>query len=145
MGADHIFGPEIRIRKDLGPMCFWSHGQLFSVKFYYKKGVVLSFPVVNLVRPRPPRPSLDPKPGVGGPKQGLERIYSLNRETRQKFYKTKVVGMVLVGADHIFGPVIWIWKDLDPMCFWSHGQSFSGKFYYTKGVVLLPSSQLGQA
>jgi hypothetical protein len=34
-----------------------------------------------------------------------------------------------VGADHIFGPVIRIWKDLGPMCFWSHGQSFSGKVY----------------
>ena len=22
VGADHIFGPEIQIRKDLGPMCF---------------------------------------------------------------------------------------------------------------------------
>jgi hypothetical protein len=34
-----------------------------------------------------------------------------------------------VGADHIFGPEIQIWKDLGPMCFWSHGQSFSGKVY----------------
>jgi len=50
-----------------------------------------------------------------------------------------------VGADHIFGPEIRIRKDLGPMCFWSHGQLFSGKFYYTKGVVVLPSSQLGQA
>jgi len=32
-GADHIFGPEIRIRKDLGPMCFWSHGESFSGNF----------------------------------------------------------------------------------------------------------------
>ncbi len=32
--------------------------------------------------------------GQGGPKQGLESIYSRNRETRQKFYKTKVVGKV---------------------------------------------------
>ena len=74
-------------------MCFWSHGQLFSGKFYFTKGVVL-LPSSQLGQPRPPTPSLDPKPGVGGPKQGLERIYSLNRETRQKFYKTKVVGKV---------------------------------------------------
>ncbi len=47
--------------------------------------------LVNLVRPRPPTPSLDPKPGGGGPKQGLEKI---NRETRQKFYETKVVGKI---------------------------------------------------
>ncbi len=32
----------------------------------------------------------------GGPKQVLEGIYSLNRETRQKFYKTKVVGKVYI-------------------------------------------------
>ncbi len=35
----------------------------------------------------------DPQ-GQWGPKQGLESICSLNRETRQKFYKTKVVGKV---------------------------------------------------
>jgi hypothetical protein len=51
---------------------------------------------------------------------------------------------VLVGADHIFGPEIWIRKDLGPMCFWSHGQLFSGNFYYTKGVVLLPNGKVGQ-
>ncbi len=33
-------------------------------------------------------------PGQGGLKQGLESIYSHNRETRKKFYKTKVVGKV---------------------------------------------------
>jgi hypothetical protein len=38
-GADHIFGPVIRIWKDLGPMCFWSHGQSFSGKVYYTKVV----------------------------------------------------------------------------------------------------------
>jgi hypothetical protein len=32
--------------------------------------------------------------GLGGPKQGLESIYSLNRETRQNFYKIKVVGKI---------------------------------------------------
>ncbi len=85
-------------------------------------------------------------PGSGGPKQGLESIYSRNRETRNFFYKTKVVGKACFsGADHTFGPEIRIRKDLGPMCFWSHGQLFSGKFYYTKGVVLLPSSQLSQA
>jgi hypothetical protein len=30
------------------------------------------------------------------------------------------------------------------MCFWSHGQSFSGKVYYTKVVAHHPNSQLGQ-
>jgi hypothetical protein len=38
-------------------------------------------------------PGVDPR-GQGGPKQGLESIYSRNRETRKTFYKTKVVGKV---------------------------------------------------
>jgi hypothetical protein len=33
-----------------------------------------------------------PSAGGGGPKHGLEKIYSLNCDTRQKFHKTKVVG-----------------------------------------------------
>jgi hypothetical protein len=28
--------------------------------------------------------------------------------------------------------IIWIQKDLGPMCFWNHGQSFSGKVYKAK-------------
>ncbi len=45
------------------------------------------------------------------------------------FIKHKLQGRsVLGGADLIFGAVIQIWMDLGPMCFWSHGQSFSGKF-----------------
>jgi hypothetical protein len=61
------------------------------------------------------------------------------------FIKQKLQGRsVLVWADHIFRSNIRSRKDLGPMCFWSHGQLFSGNFYYTKGVVLLPSSQLGQ-
>ena len=38
-------------------------------------------------------PGVEPQ-GQGGPKQGLESIYSRNRETRKKIYKTKVVGKV---------------------------------------------------
>ena len=26
VGVDHLFGPQIQIWKDLGPMSFWSHG-----------------------------------------------------------------------------------------------------------------------
>jgi len=38
----------------------------------------------------------------GGPKQGLESMYSLNRETRNKNYWTKfVLKVFLVGVDHI--------------------------------------------
>jgi hypothetical protein len=28
---------------------------------------------------------------------------------------------ILVGSDHIFGPVIWIWKDVGPMYYCNHG------------------------
>jgi hypothetical protein len=38
-------------------------------------------------------PGVDPQ-GQGGPKQGLESIYSRNRETRKTIYKTKVVAKV---------------------------------------------------
>jgi hypothetical protein len=63
----------------------------------------------------------------------------------ENFITQKLWGApVLVGADHIFGSLIWIWKDLGPMYFWSHGQSFSGRVYKTKFVVYLPNSQFGQ-
>jgi hypothetical protein len=42
--------------------------------------------------------------GQGGPKQGLGCIYSLNRETRNFFYKTKVVG-----KDHFSGGGSYFW------------------------------------
>jgi hypothetical protein len=65
-----------------------------------------------------------------------------------KLNKTKDVANtnVLVGVKHIFWPVIWIQKDLGPMCFcfWTHGQSFSGNVYNTKVVVHLPNSKVGQ-
>ncbi len=63
-----------------------------------------------------------------------------------KLNKTKDVAHtnILVGVKHIFWPVIWIQKDLGPMCFWSDGQSFSGKVYNTKVVVHLPNSKVGQ-
>ena len=50
---------------------------------------------------------------------------------------------VLVGADLIFGTLIRIWKDLGHMCFWSHGQSFSGKVYYTRVVAHHPLARSG--
>ena len=86
-------GPKSGSGRTWAPCASGAMVNCFQSNFIIKK-VKYSFPVVNLVRPRPPRPGLDPKPGIGGPKQGLERIYSLNRETRQNFYKTKVVGKV---------------------------------------------------
>jgi hypothetical protein len=59
----------------------------------------------------------------------------------ESFIKQKLLGArVLVGVDHIFGFVIWIWKDLGPMYFWIHGQSFSSRVYKTKVVVHLLNS-----
>jgi hypothetical protein len=74
--------------------------------------------------------------GQGGPKQGLESIYSCNHETRKKIYKTKVVGKVCFSGG---GSYFWA-RNPDPegpgpMCFWSHGQLFSGKFYYTNYII----------
>ncbi len=89
VGVDHIFGMLIQIWKDLGPMCFWSHGQSFSGKVYYTK-VVARLPNSQLGKFLTSQPG--PKPGVRDPKQGLERIHSLNCATRRILYKTKVVG-----------------------------------------------------
>ena len=82
--------------------------------------------------PRPPTPTLDPKPGVWGPKQGLENIYSLNRETRQKFHKTKLVGM-----DCFSGGGSYFWaRNPDPEGPGPH--VLSGKGYKTKVIMHLP-------
>ncbi len=86
-------GPKSGSRRAWAPCASGAMVNHFQATFNIQN-VYYSFPVVNLVRSRPPRPSLDPKPGVRGPKQGPERIYSLIRETRQKYYKTKVVGEV---------------------------------------------------
>ena len=42
----------------------------------------------------------------------------------ENFIKQKLQGTPdLVGAGHLFGPQIWIWKDLGPLSFWSHGHT----------------------
>jgi hypothetical protein len=64
--------------------------------------------------------TLYPDPQVqGGPKQVLGCIYSLNRETKQKIYKTKVVG-----KDHFRG---------GGSCFWDPNPDLEG----TGPLVLL--------
>ena len=40
-GVDHWFGPQIQIWKDLGLVCFWSHGASLSRGVYKMKVVVL--------------------------------------------------------------------------------------------------------
>ena len=37
VGAGHLFGPQIRIRKDLGPLSFWSHGHSLYGEFIKSK------------------------------------------------------------------------------------------------------------
>ncbi len=54
----------------------------FGIEIYFDGRKVLSMVLTLYPDPR----------GQGALKQGMGCIYSLNRETRQKFYKTKVVG-----------------------------------------------------
>jgi hypothetical protein len=39
---------------------------------------------------------------------------------------------ILMGADHIFEPIIQIWNDMGHMYFWSSGQSISLMLNYFK-------------
>ncbi len=84
-----------------------------------------------------------PTPRVRG---ALNRVWGASAASTVRLgKKTKVVGKDhLRVADHIFGTLIQIWKDLGPMCFCSHGQLFSGKAYKTKVAVNLPNSKVGQ-
>jgi hypothetical protein len=50
--------------------------------------------------------------GQRGPKQGLESMYRLNHETRQKFYKTKFVGKVCFSGGRSY--------------FWAHNPDLEG-------------------
>ena len=70
-----------------------------------------------------------PTPGVQGVHFG------------RNFIKQKLLGtpnLVMVG--HLIGPQIWIWKDLGPVSFWSHGHSLSRGVYKIKVVVNGPNS-----
>ncbi len=89
----------------------------------------------------------DPR-GQGGPKQDLESIYSLNCETRQIFYKTKVVGKVCFSGG---GSYFWAYNPdlegrgphvlLEP---WSiiFRQSFLNKRCSTLGLTYLATFAL---
>jgi hypothetical protein len=69
--------------------------------------------MVNLVRFQPPRLRLDSKLGVRGAIRGLWWLYSLNRVIWQKSYKTNAKEHChFIGADHIFGSIIKIWKNM---------------------------------
>jgi hypothetical protein len=79
---------------------------IISDKSLQNKHCSAPLQIVNLVRFQPPRLKLNTNPGVKGAKLGLQWLCSLR-------------------ADHTFGPVIQIWKDLGYMYFFSCGQSIS--------------------
>ncbi len=79
----------IRIKKDLGAICFWSHGQSFSSKVYITKvrvhlqnskvGQVLTPTLINLFLPR-----------VGARKQGPGNFAASNHPHSCKVSKVKL-------------------------------------------------------
>ena len=57
------------------------------------------------------------------------------------FFKQKLLDTPnLVGVGLLIAPQIWIWEDLGPVCFWSHGASFPRRVYNIKVVVNVPNS-----
>ena len=61
----------------------------------------------------------------------------------KNFIKQKLQGTPdLVGAGHLFGPQIWIRKDLGPLSFWSHGHSLWRIAYKIKVASYVPNSYL---
>ena len=84
VGAGHLFGPQIRIRKDLGPLSFWSLGHSLW-RIAYKIKVVVSVPNSYLMRLY----TSYPDPGFQG---GLVGFWSFSHAFWQKLYQTKVAG-----------------------------------------------------
>ena len=61
----------------------------------------------------------------------------------KNFIKQKFQGTPdLEGAGYLFGPRIWIWKDLGPMSFWSHGHSLWRGAHKIKVALYVPNSYL---
>ncbi len=88
--------------------------------------VVNHFQTKFIKQIQPPRLRLDLNLGVRGAKSWVWWLYSLNRVNWQKNYKTNVKEHFhFIGADHIFGPIIQIYKDVGNTYFWSSGQSVS--------------------
>ena len=88
VGAGHLMGPPIWIRKDLALMSFWSHGHsLWRITDKIK--VVVYIPNSYLVRSETPTLPLGSE---GGQKGGLVGFWSLSHAFWQKLYKTKVAG-----------------------------------------------------
>ena len=77
-GVGHLFGPQIWIWKDLGPMSFWSHGHSYEGEL--------------TLRSR-------------GAKKGARWGSGASA-----LHFAGIPNLVVMG--HLFGPQIWIWKDL---------------------------------
>ena len=130
MGAGHLFGPQIWILKDLGPMSFWSHGHLLWRGVDKIKVVVYvtNSYLVGLDTPYP-----DPW-GPGAKRRAWWGSWASVVHFGENFIKQKLLGTPnLVGRGHLFRPQIW--KDLGPVCFWSRGLSLSRGVYKIKVVV----------
>ncbi len=139
------FGPKIWIWKDLCPMYFWSCGQSFLDKVY-KTNVVVLLPNSQLGRISTSiHLTLIQGGGVKGPKwccgcSAASTVWLGKKVIKQKLKST----YILLGADHIFRPVIQLRKDLGHMYFWSRGQSISLMLNYfnimTRAMASTPAS-----
>ena len=69
---------------------------------------------------------------------GASTVHFGNNFIKQKLLWTPD----LVGAGHLFGPQIWIWKDSGPMSFWSHGHSLWRSIHKIKVAWYGPNSYL---
>ena len=133
VGAGHLFGPQIRIRKDLGPLSFWSHGHSLW-RGVHKIKVALYVPNSYLVGLDTPYPD----PRVKG---GLVGFWSLSCVFWRSLYQTKVAGHLQISGGR--SPYCTPNPDLEgpgPVCFWSHGASFPRRVYKIKVVVNVPYS-----
>ena len=75
--------------------------------------------------------------GVQGA-SGASRVHFCKNFKKQKLQDTPD----LVGAGHLLGHQIWIWKDLSPMSFWSHCHSLWRGVDKIKVVVFVTNSYL---
>ena len=84
-----------------------------------------------------------PPPGMGCVKGVWEDLGASTVHFGKNFIKQKMQGTPnIVGVGHLFGPQIWIQKDLGSMSFWSHGHSLWRGVHKTKIVWYVPNSYL---
>ena len=107
--AGHLFGSQIWIRKDLGPLSFWSHGHSLW-RIAYKINCVVYVPNSYLMRLDTSYVTLRSR----GPKRGVRWGSGASAvHFGEIFIKQKLLGTPnLVGIGHLIGPQIQIWKDL---------------------------------